>query len=518
MRDLEDRLRQVRPQWPGPGPEAEARVRTALGLSRTPSPARQWLTRSTHGRRGTRLLVAVALLVTAGAAVAASLINDRGSSSPAGQPASLAFASPQAVGPSSAQIDGPVRVAVDGRGTVTAVWARGGRIVASTRASNGTWSSPLRLSDPAVRSTSPRVGSDRHGVTTVIWRETTAGRRVLESFRLPSGAPAGQLFDVVGRRWAVVSRTRSADGTWSAPERLSPETTSVRDLDEPGLAVASDGGVVVSWDTGDAIWARTRAGGRAWAKQALVGSGSGEAVDPQLSIIPSGRAALIWSNRGGAGTSRRYQVMVATLDPASGWRPAVKVGRPGINPPYPAAGINDTGEAVAAWRTYGQATAQQRLLVATGDAAGHWSDQVSIGGSGSGLIATRPLIVVRPDGAALIVTGSEARAFQRPADGTWGPLDLAPVSGLGFAAVLGVDATAVPVLVRGTTSPNTTVVERLADHRPAPERAVIPGVAAEPSLALGADGTSAIAWVGSDARTVRVVVSSPTSTSGGGGG
>lgn len=518
MRELEDRIRRVRPQWPAPGSEAEAKARAALGLSGAPSPARRWLARSTHGRRGTRLLVAVALLVTAGAAVAASLISGRGSSSPVGEPASLAFASPQTVGPSPGQIDGPVRVAVDGRGIVTAVWARGGRIVASTRASDGTWSAPLRLSDPAVRSTYPRVGSDRHGVTTVIWREATAGRRVVESFRLPSGAPAGQLFDVVGRRWAVISRTRSADGTWSAPERLSPESTSVRDLEEPGLAVASDGGVVVSWDLGDAIWARTRASGRAWAKPVLVGSGGGEAVDPQLSIVPSGRAALIWSNRDGVGNARRYQVMVATLDPARGWRSAVKVGRPGINPPYPAAGINDTGEAVAAWRTYGEATAQQRLLAATGDAAGHWSDQISIGGSGSSLIATRPLIVVRPDGAAFIVTGSEARAFRRPAGGEWGPLALAPVSGRGFAAVLGVDAAGVPVLVRGTTSPNTTVVERLMDRRPASKRAVLRGVAAEPSLALGADGTSAIAWVGSDSRTVRVAVAGPTSTSDGGGG
>ena len=48
MRDLEDRIRQVRPQWPAPGPEAEARARAALGLSRPPSPARQWLARSTH--------------------------------------------------------------------------------------------------------------------------------------------------------------------------------------------------------------------------------------------------------------------------------------------------------------------------------------------------------------------------------------------------------------------------------------------------------------------------------------
>lgn len=518
MPNLEQQLRDVRPAWPEPSERAEARARAAIGIEAPSSPARRWAALAPRPRHGSRLLVAAALLLTAGAAVAATLISRGGSEPARGPAASLSFGAPEVVGRPVSQIDGPPVLAIDGRGTVTVAWARAGRIVVATRPAGAAWSEPERISDPSRRASYPAIGSDAEGGTTVIWRERTAGRRITQTFRLPSGAPAGELSDLVARRWAVVGRHRSAEGVWGAAQDVSPQSATVRDLESPGLGVFADGSSVATWDQGGAVWSSTRTSSGAWLTPVRVGSGPGEAVDPQLSIDPSGRAALIWSNRAGQGLERRYTLQVARFATRTGWGASSVIGTPTINPPYPATAIDSTGRGVAAWSGTRNLDQPGVIWAVTADASGAWSTETLVGRTAPGFNDLRALAAMADGGTAVLLPDSSS-AFQAPVGGEWTPLALRPVAGRPFSAALGVDPSRATVLVRGTIEPNQSVVERRVGMSGATERARIDGVSFRLALAIGPDGTSALAWVGggsSPAVIVTVADGSPPARGGGG--
>lgn len=490
MDDLERDLRTARPEWPAPSSGAEARARAALGLPASPRSARSWVARASR-RRGTLIAIA-ALLVTGGAAVAATLIGGGQPATPGPRAAVLGFGPVHVIDTPVNVIEGAPAVTVDGRGVATLAWGRAGRIVVSSRPPGGEWSAPVRLSDPATRATYPRIGSDRDGAVTVTWRERTAGSRVEQGFRLPSGAPAGRLVEIAGRRWAVVSRTRPADGPWAPATRASPETATVRDLEEPGLVVSADGAAIATWDTGGTMWASRRPAAGQWGSPVVVGAGRGEAVDAQLAGSPSGGALLVWSNRVGLGADRRYEIRAAAIDADGVWEEARIIDDSARNAPHAYGARNARGDAAIAWVEEG--SGHSTSFASSRPAGGHWAPGSRLGAS-RGVYGAGPGVTVDAAGRAIAV-GYPAGAWSaRVGGGPWRPLPLSPRPGHHFAATAVPDATGATLIVRSTFRPSRKVIERIPTGPGGAVRAaVVPGVGTYVAVAAGLDGTVAIAW------------------------
>jgi len=497
MPELETRLRDARPEWPEPSSGAEARTRAALGFAPAPRSPRGWLARTTR-TRGARLLIPAALLLTAGAAVAATLISTGGSGTTVGRPAALDFGAPEVAGEPVGTFDAGPSVAVDARGVVTVAWTRAGRVVVSSRARGGRWSPAARLSDPAKRAAYPRVGVDDDGRVTVTWRERTAAERVVRRFRLPSGAPAGALTALTGQRWAVVARTRPAGGEWSASERLSDDTSSARDLEDPGLVVEPGGRTVVSWDAGGSMWSRIRPAGAAWGPVVRVGGDDGEAVDPQLATSPSGGAILTWSNRIGEGFRYRYAIRAAVLGDGA-WEAASVVDGRAVNRPLARGALGPDGAAAVVWMSEGL---DRTETFASAWRAGDWTPAARIEAS-RGLFGIPATAAVGDDGRAVLLSGSRGVAATLGPDGRWTPLALAPIAGRAVGLAAYADASGRVITVRGALRRGEVMVQSVGGAA-VTIRARMGGPVA---AASGRDGTTAIAWAaGTTRRRVSVTV------------
>jgi hypothetical protein len=497
MPELEQRLREVRPEWPEPSAAAEARARAALDLPASRPTPSSW---RTGARRGPRLLAGAGLLVAAGAAAAAALIGGSGSP-PAAEPASLSFGPVQRIGGPVSYFGGEPDVAVDGRGSVTVVWGRAGRIVASTRPPGGGWSAPERLSDPAVRATRPQVAADRAGNLVVVWKERTAGERLVERFRLPSGAPAGELVEVVDQRWSVVARLRPAGGAWGPAERLAPESAAVRDFEQPQLGMALDGTALVAWDAGGAVFARVRPSGGGWREPVRLGAGAIEAVDPRMVVSPSGRAIVVWSARdAAAGGLRTYTVNASTLE-AGKWTKPVTLGSPTMNAPFAIGAVNDRGDAVVAWGSARGGPPRTPVHAVVREAGSEWSEPEQVGTTRSDAFGLRALVGMERSGRAVVVPPSgRPEGVSRLPGGAWTPLDLLLNRNVSSGTMIS-DASGRALLALGSYGPRVTRIQSL-DRGLVGFTAVSPGL----TLAAGADGTSAVAWIAQSTSGASAVV------------
>jgi hypothetical protein len=483
--ELEQRLREVRPVWPEPSAAAEARARAALGFASGGRSPGAWRVRV---RRGPRLLAAAALLVAAGATATAALVGVTGSGPARAERASLDFGPVQRVGGPVSYFGGAPDIAVDGRGTATVVWSRAGRVVASTRPKDGQWSAPERISDPRVRATLPQVAADRAGNVIVVWKERTAGERVTERFRLPSGRPAGELVEVVGQRWGVVSRVRPVGGAWQPAERLTPDVAAVRDIEQPQLGMGLDGTTVLAWDAGGAMYARVRPAGGAWQDPVRLGAGATEVADPRLVVAPSGRAIAVWSARDAAGGLRTYRVTTSTLEPGGKWSTPRELGEPTRNAPHALGAVNDRGDAVVGWSP-GRFGGRNAVFAVVRGAGSDWSEAERL--SRTPTFGVPALVGIDRTGRAVLMpfSGAPTAVTRRPG-GTWTPVALRRGRFVGSGAMIA-DASGGTLMAIGNfdTARQTRVTALDGGV------AELTGVGSFLTLAAGADGTAAVAWV-----------------------
>ena len=154
--------------------------------------------------------------------------------------------------------------------------------------------------------------------------------------------------------------TAPALGAWGAPERASRGSEPAQ---SPDVAVNATGDAVATWVVGRRLHERIvvsarPAGGRWGAPQVISGSAR-RAIDPQVAVDASGRIVVVWRQAVRTrtvrvrGVARRQAVyVVRARDKRVNevmWGPATvlssdrqKVGRPEL-------GIDDGGDAVAAW-------------------------------------------------------------------------------------------------------------------------------------------------------------------------
>jgi hypothetical protein len=165
------------------------------------------------------------------------------------------------------------QAAVGADGSAIVVWSRSDgsneRVQATTRAPNGSWPSPVTLSDAGADSLNPQVVVGPDGAGTAIWRDGSGDR--------------------------IKASSRPAKGVWSTPATLSTVSGNVYD---PELAVDPDGMVtaVWSWWDGDRgqIQTASRPRGGAWSRPKTLSNCCGNAEGPRIAAGSAGRFTALW--------------------------------------------------------------------------------------------------------------------------------------------------------------------------------------------------------------------------------
>ena len=190
------------------------------------------------------------------------------------------------------------RVAMDGHGHATAIWASGGngpgRIQTATlNLAGGRWSRPFLLAAARQRLLDPQIAASARGDLVAAWK------------RLTGGAPLGPR----GVRAQIAARVRPAGSrSWLPATALGPELelpgqdSAAPELPGPQVAIDAAGDAAVSWQ---GPWRRTavpevalRKAGRPWHKPARLATTTG--LFPSVAADDRGDLAALWEGAGGS--------------------------------------------------------------------------------------------------------------------------------------------------------------------------------------------------------------------------
>ena len=196
------------------------------------------------------------------------------------------------------------QVAVGSDRTATVVWSRSDgsneRVQATTRAPNGSWSTPVTLSQAGADAWNPRVVVGSDGAATAVWRAWDGGTDRIQA------------------------SSRARGGVWSTPATVS----TVSGVYDPQVAIDPDGMVTVVWswwnvDRGE-VQTAARPPGGTWSRPLPLSSCCEDAKAPRVAAGPDGSATALWR----ALVDGVYEHMVAaTRTPDGLWSPPIIVSQ-----------------------------------------------------------------------------------------------------------------------------------------------------------------------------------------------
>jgi hypothetical protein len=373
-------------------------------------------------------------------------------------------------------------------------------VTAATRArGSSAWSPPIELSRPGVGSL-PRGALDGNGGAAVAWIHDIGRDRVLQATyrRGASGTwpepndvseaslgvrshriamdEAGNVLVVWAERtrdvFDVMAAFRDASsGAWFAPQRLSSLEWGA--ASGPDLTVTPTGAAAVSWVDGrDTVWvALGSTSTRTWgAPIAVSPSGPPARRSPTIAGNAAGDLAVAWEEHtAGAGDG----AVAVTLRPRSGtWTESMRVGPVGSGPGDEAnVALDERGDVVVAW-----VAPSGVLRAASGPPAQGWRVQDV---SRPGVRAVRPQLSVTSGGNAVCIwaEGDDAPLWSslKAAQGTiWQQARVSPSAWL--QARVAVDGVGRATAVWERRSPGSVVVEsaELGSNGPFLEQVTVP--------------------------------------------
>jgi len=215
-------------------------------------------------------------------------------------------------------------VAIDGAGTVTAVWQEQDgpyRTTLATRPAGGPWGAAAPLSSVSVETTDPHVVADTLGQVTVVWRS----------------------FDTTDQLQSV---SRPAGGAWGSVEPLSDVSG---DAFEPDLAVDAAGTVTAVWQakaSGKAvIHAASRPPTGTWTTPVPISDDTEFVERPDVVVDEAGTATAVW-RWSAAGES---EMQASSRPPAGAWSDPTPVSTlPHVD--VPTVLVDDLGAVTVAWQ------------------------------------------------------------------------------------------------------------------------------------------------------------------------
>jgi hypothetical protein len=220
-------------------------------------------------------------------------------------------------------------VAIDGDGTVTAVWLRvddGLVRVRAATARDGAWSAPQDISAAVASRTGyppapPQVAAGPGGRAAAIW--TLAGR---------------------GGEGAVQTAILVPGAGWEAPAMLAPRQRRPR---EPRVAIDGAGTALAAWDDDDgAVRVAARPVGAPWEQPVVVsrapGRACGASLHPRLAAGAAGEAVVAWHE-----LTPRGNVLQVAERVGGAWSTPRDLSLPGGQ--LPSLAIAANGEGLAVW-------------------------------------------------------------------------------------------------------------------------------------------------------------------------
>ena len=299
-----------------------------------------------------------------------------------------------------------VELAVSRAGRAVVVWEcpKGGNTIvqAATRRPGGSWSAPHDLSAPGHDAHAPQVTLDRAGDALAVWARSNGTDVILQA------------------------ALRRANGEWAAPANVSGPGL---DVDQPDVALNAAGNGVAVWQSSDgattSIRAATRTAAGSWSAPQALSSGA-NAERPRVGIDSAGNAVAVWSLNAGHFRAQ------ATVHPAGGgWAPAQTLSSASADAFQPQVAVNASGSAVAAWLSFdGRSYVVQSAGRPRG---GAWSSVQNLSPLSPDLGA--PQIALDPAGGAVAVwrglnsARERIQAARRPAQGAWSTPRLLSASG-----------------------------------------------------------------------------------------
>jgi hypothetical protein len=238
-------------------------------------------------------------------------------------------------------------VAVGSDGTATVVWSRSDgsneRVQATTRAPNGSWASPVTLSEAGADAWNPQVVVGSDGAATAVWRGWDGGSDQIKASSRPAkgvwstpvtlSTVSGNVYDpqmavdpegMITTVWGwwdgysgqVQTASRPPAGTWSRPVTLSYCCVDVR---APRVAAGPDGRATALWRATEygvyeLMWTATRTPDGSWSVPIVV-SGDNRTSSAQVAAGSDGTVAAVWERRDGA--DDRVQAVVLIPSPES---------------------------------------------------------------------------------------------------------------------------------------------------------------------------------------------------------
>ena len=271
------------------------------------------------------------------------------------------------------------QVTVDATGTATAVWVRntgsGSIIQSSTRPSGGSWSTPEDLSASGQNAFNPQVTVDATGTAIAVWSRSNGSNTIIQASTRPSGgswstpvglSETGQdatnpqvTVDATGTAIAVWSRsngtntiiqasTRPSGVSWTTPaDNLSAVG---QDASAPQVTVDATGTAIAVWSrsngTNTIIQSSTRASGGSWMTPEDLSEPLGSAIQPQVTVDPTGLATAVWNRNDGSNN-----IIQSSMRPSDGsWStPADNLSLPLQDASAPQIAAGASGRVVVVW-------------------------------------------------------------------------------------------------------------------------------------------------------------------------
>jgi hypothetical protein len=266
-------------------------------------------------------------------------------------------------------------LAVNANGDAAVVWLSKNAesnfvATVATRAADGSFSSPVALSNPEHNASSPQVAVDASGRATVVWSgfsgsnpnviqlSSGSGASFSSPVDLSSVAAASSpqvALDLAGAPtviWTgfpellptVIEARTAVGGVFSAATPLSNPS---QNASAPRLAIGPGGEAVAVWvasEAAETVQAATRSGGGTFSAPVDLSAQGADAASPQVAVNGAGAATVAWQ-RGNPGA-----VQASTRAPNGAFVPAVDVSQGGREALFPEVAMDRAGDAVAAWR------------------------------------------------------------------------------------------------------------------------------------------------------------------------
>lgn len=152
----------------------------------------------------------------------------------------------------------------------------------------------------------------------------------------------------------VMTSARAANGTWSAPQRISDESSGLSDYHPPRVAANARGDAVVAWicngEDGTPVCVATRRAGGPWQPATKISDANVRNGWPRVAVDSEGRALVVWQGETQVGDREyEYSVQSRMTDVSGAWQPRQEIESDRPGDPYPAVTFDAADTAYVAW-------------------------------------------------------------------------------------------------------------------------------------------------------------------------